>query len=152
VGTTDRMISPSVLTRPVKGRYIVEHSNGREWLVRRLKVVLAGGVVGVLLGGYMTPTWALEPGDPERGKVVYNQYCYKCHGVKGDGNGEVGGVSFPPPANFTDPALWKNRPDSFFIDVITNGYDYGKMPPWWDVISKQEIQDVFAYIKTFRKK
>ena len=119
-----------------------------------MRIVKAGLVIAVLvfwLSGGGKVAWGLEPGDASRGKEVYNQYCYKCHGINGDGKGVVGGVAFPPPSNFRDPALWKNKPDSFFIDVITNGYNYGKMPPWWDVISKQDIQDVFAYIKTFRK-
>ncbi len=130
---------------------ILESKAWRENRVRIFKAGLLTIFLALTFGGMERTAWSLEPGDPTRGKEVYNQYCYKCHGINGDGKGDVGGVAFPPPANFRDPALWKGKPDSFFIDVITNGYNYGKMPPWWDVISKQDIQDVFAYIKTFRK-
>ncbi len=90
---------------------------------------------------------ALTPGDPVDGKVVYDNYCIKCHGPQGDGQGLAAPAMFPHPANFTDPNLWKGRSDAFFINVITNGRKR-VMPPWWDVITAQEIRDVYAYVKT----
>jgi len=90
---------------------------------------------------------ALAPPDPVDGKVVYNHYCVACHGPQGNGQGLAAPAMFPHPANFTDPNLWKGRSDAFFINVITNGRKR-VMPPWWDVITAQEIQDVYAYVKT----
>ena len=144
------MMTPSGLQGAIFRKILLGKQEGSS--VRVFRIYLLTGLLVMAFAGSGNTAWALQPGDPARGKEVYNQYCYKCHGMNGDGKGEVGGVAFPPPSNFRDPALWKGKPDSFFIDVITNGYNYGKMPPWWDVISKQDIQDVFAYIKTFRPK
>lgn len=88
-----------------------------------------------------------SPGNPAKGRKIYKSFCAGCHGVHGDGKGKAGGVAFPPPANFTDPAFWKKHSKKFYLNVITNGYK--DMPPWWDVITPGQIRDVFAYIRTF---
>lgn len=91
----------------------------------------------------------LAGGNPDAGKTVFFANCTACHGVNGDGKGPAAGSLSPPPANFTDPAFWKGKTDSFLIHVIQNGM--GPMPAWSDTLTPQNIDDVLAYIKTLKK-
>lgn len=119
------------------------------------KIRFNGWILGVLLGGLLIgfldlPTaWALTPGDPVHGKKIYRSFCIQCHGVKGNGKGVAAPAAFGQPANFTDPNFWKGKTDAFLIHVIRRGL-LG-MPPYWDVITRQDTLDVFSYEKTFRK-
>lgn len=91
-----------------------------------------------------------SPGDPVRGKKIYQGLCIQCHGVKGDGNGIAAPALMEQPANFTDPKTWKMGDEAFFIHVIRRGRKI--MPAFWDVIDPQEIRDVLSYERTFLKK
>ena len=91
-----------------------------------------------------------SPGDPVRGKKIYQGLCIQCHGVKGDGNGVAAPALMEQPANFTDPKTWKMGDEAFFIHVIRRGRNI--MPAFWDVIDPQEIRDVLSYERTFLKK
>lgn len=82
------------------------------------------------------------------GKAIYTAHCATCHGEQGDGKVPVRGGGSPPP-DFTDPAFWKGKTDSFLVHVIVNGL--GTMPPWDETLSPRNIEDVLSYIKTFRK-
>lgn len=117
--------------------------------------MMLGRVLGVVvfllvvLCASIPSVWALSPGDPVNGKKIYRAFCAGCHGLKGNGQGPAAAGAYPHPANFTDPNFWKGKTDAFVINVIENGYN--AMPPWWDVITPQEVRDVFSYIKMFRK-
>jgi len=50
-------------------------------------------------GAYSFPPVTVE--NITRGQVYYNYYCVFCHGVKGNGEGEVGKSYVPRPANLT---------------------------------------------------
>ena len=116
---------------------------------KKVQLLLLGGALlsGLWIG--VTESWALNPGDPVNGKKIYRAFCAGCHGLKGNGQGPAASGTYPHPANFTDPNFWKGKSDAFVINVIENGYN--AMPPWWDVITPQEVRDVFSYIKMFKK-
>ncbi len=122
-----------------------------EDLIRKISrwgVLLTGFLFAVVLAG-TSECWALQPGDPVNGKVIFGEYCSACHGMNGDGKGPAAPAAHEPPANFTDPDFWKGKTDAFLIHVIRRGFN--GMPPYWDVMSKQDILDVYSYVKTFRK-
>ncbi|MHB1286698.1 MAG: c-type cytochrome [Leptospirales bacterium] len=109
------------------------------------------GMLVALLVGILDASsgWALTPGDPVHGKDIYQSYCIQCHGVKGNGKGWAAPAIIGTPANFSDPNFWKGKTDAFLIHVIRRGRK--GMPPYWDVMSRQDILDVFSYEKLFRK-
>lgn len=113
-------------------------------------VVLIGAVLG---GALILSEWGVafaSPGDPVRGKKIFQGLCIQCHGVKGDGNGIAAPALMEKPANFTDPKTWKMGDEAFFIHVIRRGRNI--MPAFWDVIDPQETRDVLSYERTFLKK
>jgi mono/diheme cytochrome c family protein len=88
----------------------------------------------------------------ERGKVVYDKYCSKCHGKNADGRGKDAYKYAPPPTNFHVA----QAAGPYMSDMVKKG---GKamnrsedMPDWEDDLSKQQIEDVVNYVMSFRTK
>ncbi len=45
----------------------------------------------------------------DKGKQIYREACFYCHGINGDGKGPLSSSLKSPPANFTKPfGQWKN--------------------------------------------
>ena len=78
------------------------------------------------------------------GKEVYDMNCWACH--LDDGAGDIG-------PNLADD-YWKNTDGTAegIFEVIVNGReDYG-MPAWGDILTKDEIYAVTAYVRSLRGK
>ncbi len=74
----------------------------------------------------------------KKGKLVYKQYCFACHGA--DGKMGVGGAK--------DLSVSK-IPKEEIINQVTNGK--GMMTPYKDILSKEQIDAVADYIQELRK-
>ena len=83
------------------------------------------------------------------GKRIYVAHCLSCHGLKGDGKGPKGGYLTPAPPDFTEPAYWQDKTDSYLFHVVQNGM--GSMPGWSDRLSPDNIEKVLSYIRSFRR-
>jgi len=83
-----------------------------------------------------------------RGQVVFKTNCILCHGVNGDGNGRAARLLNPPHANLTR----SDKNDMYKEMIITmGGAAMGRsprMPVWGQQLSRQEITDVVAYLRT----
>jgi len=82
----------------------------------------------------------------QRGKKLYVQYCAKCHGLSGNGQGPSahGIQTFP-----RELWVWHNADpasDSYLFSFITNGRT--DMPPWGVILSENKRWDLVNYIKT----
>lgn len=81
---------------------------------------------------------AIAAGNPraEAGAAVYEQRCSPCHGI--GLNNTSGGWSFD---------LRKLRPDEHarFVESVTTGKD--NMPSWYGILSDEEIEAIWAYIR-----
>ncbi len=86
----------------------------------------------------------------EAGAQVYRSNCLNCHGSKGKGDGPIAASLTPPPADLTNPTI-QNKEDAALLKVIQNGSTGTSMPAWKNDLSKQQIFDVLAYLRTFRK-
>lgn len=78
----------------------------------------------------------------KKGKEVYELNCLPCHAE--NGAGDVG-------PNLTDDhwLLAQGTPDTLY-SIVFNGSEANGMPIWSDLISKDEIYQVTAYVMTFR--
>jgi len=76
----------------------------------------------------------------QSGKALYAQHCSHCHGF---GMVNAGNV-VPDLREF--PMNNKQR----FVDTVRHGKD-NRMPPWVDVLSSEEIEALWAYIRSKRK-
>jgi mono/diheme cytochrome c family protein len=91
-----------------------------------------------------TPSAAQQPsagGDQvqvDQGKVTYAQKCSHCHGPNMVNSGTI----TPDLRAFPDD---RTR----FITTVKQGRN-GKMPPWGDILSEQEIADIWAFVSSRR--
>lgn len=86
------------------------------------------------------------------GKRRFGIDCVMCHGVEGDGKGELA-VSMklnPPPPNYRDDAVMKKFTDGELFDIITNGRR--KMPPEGKRATPEQIWNLINYVRTFAQK
>jgi cytochrome c55X len=101
---------------------------------------LALAVAGLAAGAWPAAADELAAHDPaqvEQGKALYAEHCSHCHGFN---MVNPGTVSFD---------LRRFPPDdkARFVESVTHGKN-NRMPPWGDVLSVQEIDELWAYILT----
>lgn len=92
----------------------------------------------------------------ERGEKVYERKCKKCHGAKGDGQGEASEKLTIKPASFSAPGYLKGRSDGQLFFITEKGSPNTDMeafgPGSETSLSKDDIWSVIAYIrKNFSK-
>jgi mono/diheme cytochrome c family protein len=89
----------------------------------------------------------LTPQLLERGRERFDIYCAVCHGLSGEGNGEVVQRGFPAPPSYHIDRL-RNAPIGHFYDVITNGY--GAMYSYAARVEPQDRWAIAAYIRALQ--
>ncbi len=94
-----------------------------------------------------TPYPATEAG-LARGRKIYQDFCFGCHGPVGDGMGPAQPYIYPPPLNFT---ILKNRGISGGIIYyqIMNGITGTAMPYFKKELESEKIWDVGNYIAKY---
>jgi mono/diheme cytochrome c family protein len=89
--------------------------------------------------------------DPDRGAQVYKEYCMQCHGKSGGGDGPGAKGLDPKPAAHSDLPL-SDYPDDYLYNLVYyGGKSVGKspnMPDWGMTLSKQNLADVIAYLRS----
>jgi mono/diheme cytochrome c family protein len=82
-----------------------------------------------------------------RGRERYEIHCAVCHGLTGEGNGEIVKRGFPAPPTYHVDRL-RNAPIGHFYDVITNGY--GVMYPYATRVAPADRWAIAAYIRALQ--
>jgi cbb3-type cytochrome oxidase cytochrome c subunit len=130
------------------------------WFTPEQVRLVAGYVKNMLI----FPDPANEPKDPEipkraesltmppdisimRGRQVYLQRCWMCHGDAGQGEGPDGAHLAPIPANFTEPDP-KKFPDSEWYWKVSYGIGNAAMPQWHLLLSEEDRWAAIKYIKS----
>lgn len=89
------------------------------------------------------------PPDLALGASVFAANCTRCHGVGGQGNGElVKSGQVPALMDFTDPQTAQDAAPIDWYQVVTNGRLEKLMPPWADKLSDAERWSVTMYLYT----
>lgn len=85
-------------------------------------------------------------GDMAKGRHFFNNNCFTCHGLNGDGKGPRSKFLEPKPRDFLTPDSRSrlNRPALFV--AVRDGVVGSVMPSWGKVLSDQEIADVAEYV------
>ena len=87
--------------------------------------------------------------DINRGAQIFQERCTECHGVSGDGWGElVRAGSVERPLDMRDRALVAPKSPLAWYEVITQGRIEKLMPPWENALSDEERWDVALYSYT----
>lgn len=112
--------------------------------MRRADYAAALVAVGLVLA---SGAWAA---DLTRGEEVYETRCAPCHGEGGAGDGPAAAAIVPKPRNFLAPEFWQGRTTVQLRLVVKKGRSGTLMAPFEGVLSEAEIDDVVAYVETFR--
>ena len=99
---------------------------------------------------YDKPVRAAKPGEVERGKGLYKQYCASCHGESGKGDGPAGKTLNPPAADLTDPMHAYFYSDQGRLEIIRNGSPGTAMPGWSNTLKGDDLMAVYQYVRTLR--
>ncbi len=91
-----------------------------------------------------------------KGKQVYLNRCWYCHGKLGDGNGPAADFLDPRPRDFT-AGMYKIRTtktgelptDEDLFRIVSRGIPGTAMPRWELTLSEEERWQAVQYIKTF---
>jgi mono/diheme cytochrome c family protein len=92
------------------------------------------------------------------GRDIYNASCWVCHGRDGRGDGPAAKTLVgPPPRDFTDPDFHMEQREDEIRAVLHRGAEaaiHGSpmMVEWSSRLSDQQIEDVMAYLRTFRRR
>ncbi len=80
----------------------------------------------------------------QKGRELYNVYCWSCHGESGYGDGAAGKALGQQPANFHARRV-KQESDGALFWKMSNGK--GNMPPFKDVLSEEQRWQLVSYIR-----
>jgi cytochrome c oxidase cbb3-type subunit 3 len=81
------------------------------------------------------------------GRRLYEQNCAFCHAADGTGRNWIGSFLEPRPRNFTDPEFRLVQDTSALEQRILVGIPGTSMPAWRDVLDRNEIRAVIAYLQ-----
>ncbi|MFO0775305.1 MAG: cytochrome c [Nitrospiraceae bacterium] len=110
--------------------------------------LLLAGLAIVFAAAVSAPTVPASPaGDPDRGRVVYDQYCISCHGDTGRGDGPAALGLSPRPASLIS-ASTSAKSDKDLLQIIAAGKPRTAMQAWNGTLTPEEQRDVLAYIRS----
>lgn len=83
-------------------------------------------------------------------KKVWGYDCAICHGITGDGNGELAHDMKPALKDYRDPAALKDLSDGELFYIIQKGK--GQMPSEGDRAKDEEIWNMVSLVRSFAVK
>lgn len=86
------------------------------------------------------------------GKAVYEVHCVPCHGETGKGDGPLGVVLNPRPADLSLHAVPGVHTDAQLYEWITNGFPGSAMPAWKSKLSDTDRWNLVNFIRTLAPK
>jgi high-affinity iron transporter len=85
----------------------------------------------------------------QTGENTYLMYCAQCHGASGDG---MGLLKLDRPArSFIDSGFSFGNTVHAISKTTSSGIPGTPMPPFSDVLTKKQIEDVATYVRSFVK-
>ncbi len=81
-----------------------------------------------------------------RGAQLFATHCVMCHGVKGEGNGQLAALLANKPINLTLP-ITQTKNDGALFFTISNGVA-GRMPALNENLTVRERWDVINFLRT----
>jgi copper transport protein len=86
------------------------------------------------------------------GRAVYDLHCIPCHGELGKGDGPLGLVLNPRPADLSLHAIPGVHTDAQLFEWITNGFPGSSMPAWKSSLSDTDRWNLVNFIRTLAPK
>ncbi|WP_416897919.1 MAG: c-type cytochrome [Minwuia sp.] len=101
---------------------------------------VAALMAGIVLAAIAAPGASSAAGDKDTGNQLYHTYCSVCHGPRMMNSG----------ARAADLRKMTPGMTARFRKAVLEGKSgpKGEMPSWADILSAQEVEDIWAYVKT----
>ena len=110
-----------------------------------IRIAIVGACMLVVLGS--GGLFAQERrANPDRGQVIYELHCTRCHGPSGEGNGPDARTLIVPPANFHLGQQRVKTDEELFI-AVSDGVLFSPMHGWRGRLSERDIEDVVEYLR-----
>jgi len=117
----------------------IKFQNGRLSVIILAIIMAAFATLsGVILAQEQLPN---NRPDSERGSEIFADRCIACHGVTGEGDGEMADRLEVPPQAFTDPEYRKTSVPITMFSMITDGDIDAGMPPFGPENANGPISD-----------
>jgi len=144
----------------VGGMVVVYRREVRSLAYDSGRVALGVGAILMVVGGVLafgvdTHTTAIDPsaGNPirpiadsiERGRMLFQDNCMRCHGADGRGDGPDSADLNPAPSDFRLHVPAHDDPQLF--DYISNGFPGSAMPAWRDQLSDEDIWNLVNFLR-----
>lgn len=118
--------------------------------MKGLRVV--GRIVGIAL--VVTAIWFTaglvaswgEDGRIRTGRMIYEEHCFRCHGLNGEGDGPEADSLIVRPANFHAPRI-RSKTDFEWWMAAAYGVAYTPMHGWLARLTDEEILEALRYIR-----
>lgn len=91
-------------------------------------------------------------GDPAKGRTVYEAFCVGCHGFNGKGDGPDAADMNPRPTDLTDPAVVGKLTPQDIERVVVIGKPDTAMRGFGSILTKDDMEDLFAYLNSLMGK
>jgi mono/diheme cytochrome c family protein len=86
------------------------------------------------------------------GQAMFTMHCATCHGETGKGDGPLGLVLNPRPADLSQHAVPGVHTDAQLYEWITNGFPGSAMPAWKSRLSDTDRWNLVNFIRTLAPK
>jgi mono/diheme cytochrome c family protein len=83
---------------------------------------------------------------------LFTVHCVPCHGASGKGDGPLGLVLNPRPADLTLHAIPGVHTDAQLFEWITNGFPGSRMPAFKSMLSDTDRWNLVNFIRTLAPK
>lgn len=107
--------------------------------------IVVGALTVILCCAWVTARG--EQGRPMRGQPIYDEYCFRCHGMTGQGDGPDARIQLVPPTNFQSLRS-RSKTDFDLLTIIAYGVAFSPMHGWRGRLTDEEILEVISYIRT----
>ena len=106
-------------------------------------------VAGVLLVVFCSSWVSAQLGqlNPRSGQAIYDEYCFRCHGLTGKGDGPEAGRQLVPPANFQSLRS-RSKTDFELLTIVAHGVAFSPMHGFLGRLTDDELLEVINYIRT----
>jgi mono/diheme cytochrome c family protein len=109
-----------------------------KWTAAHCAAVALTAITQMTTPAAAQPQTAGDPAPIEQGRVTYAQKCSHCHGP-----------NMVNPGTITPDLRTFPNDRARFITTVKLGKN-GKMPPWGDLLSEDQIADLWAYASSRR--
>jgi cytochrome c oxidase cbb3-type subunit 3 len=108
---------------------------------------IAALLAAVLVVAVCSWSLAQTDGRTRSGQQIYEDTCFRCHGIAGRGDGPDAAGLIVPPANL-QRASSRSKSDAELLIAISYGIAFSPMHGWRGRLSDEEMTEVVAYIRT----